>query len=260
MSEKINQLLNTIVPGDIVIQSWLSSQGISPQLARKYCESNWLVRLGVGAYYRAGKQPQWQQAVHCLQYQQNENIHVAGLSSLALQGKAHYIQMGENSIWLNIRTNSVLPKWFMSFPTMWEAETLVNWHILRTSKLSVVKDADLTDLKVDGVQLKVSSVELAVYELLEEVPTHISFTHAAQIFQGLVNLSPRKVQSLLERSNAVQTNRIFLFLGNYFKHQWMKKIDVSKINLGSGKRHVVSNGKLDKQYFITVPEEFISSE
>ena len=260
MSEKINQLLNTIVPGDIVVQSWLSSQGISPQLARKYCESKWLIRLGVGAYYRTGKKPQWQQAVHCLQYKKNEHIHVAGLSSLALQGKTHYIQMRENSIWLNIRTNSVLPKWFMNFPKMWGAETLADWYILRTSKLSTLKDADLIDLKVDGIQLKISSVELAAYELLGEVPKHISFTHAAQIFQGLVNLSPRKVQSLLERSNAVQTNRIFLFLGNYYKHQWMKKIDVSKINLGSGKRHVVSSGKLDKQYSITVPEEFISSE
>ena len=103
-------------------------------------------------------------------------------------------------------------------------------------------------------------MELAVYELLEEVPIQITFTHAAQIFQGLVNLSPRRVQSLLERSNAVQTNRIFLFLGNYYKHQWIRKIDVSKINLGSGKRHIVSNGKLDKQYLITVPEEFISSD
>ena len=150
MSEKINQLLNTIVPGDIVIQSWLSRQGISPQLAGKYCESKWLVRLGVGAYFRAGKQPSWKQAVQCLQYQQNENIHIAGLSSLALQGKAHYIQMGENSIWLNIRTNSVLPKWFMDFPKMELAEALTNWHILRTTKLSAVKDEDLIDLKAMG--------------------------------------------------------------------------------------------------------------
>jgi hypothetical protein len=168
--------------------------------------------------------------------------------------------MGEDSIWLNVRTSSLLPKWFMNFPKMGLAEALDNWHILRTAKLSAVKNEDLIDLKVDGVQLQVSTVELAAYELLEEVSAHISFTHAAQIFQGLVNLSPRKVQSLLERSNAVQTNRIFLFLGNYYKHQWIKKIDVSKINLGSGKRHVVSNGKLAKQYSITVPEEFISSD
>lgn len=260
MSEKINLLLNTIAPGDIVIQSWLSSHGISPQLARKYNESNWLVKLGVGAYYRVGKLPNWQQAIHCLQYQKNENIHVAGLTSLSLQGKAHYLPFRDETIWLNTRTNSVLPKWFLDFPNMDLSESLSNWHIIKTSKLDDVKNEELTVIKVDGVELKASSVELAVYELLEEVPRHISFTHAAQIFQGLANLSPRKVQRLLERSNAIQTNRLFLFFGHYYMHQWMKKINITKINLGSGKRNIVSKGKLDKQYSITVPEEYINSD
>ncbi|MBI2786238.1 MAG: type IV toxin-antitoxin system AbiEi family antitoxin domain-containing protein, partial [Legionella longbeachae] len=34
----------------------------------------------------------------------------------------------------------------------------------------------------------------------------------------------------------------------------------SLINLGAGKRQIVHDGKLEKQYQITVPEQFISSE
>lgn len=260
MSEKINHLLNTIAFGDIVIQSWLSRHEISPQLARKYCESKWLIKLGVGAYYRAGKQPKWQHAIHCLQYKKNENIHVAGLTSLSLQGKAHYLPFGEETIWLNVRTNSVLPKWFIDFPDIDFSEHISSWNIIKTSKLESVREDDLTVLRVDGIELKASTAELAAYELLEEVPKQISFEHAAQIFQGLVNLSPRKIQSLLERSNAVKTNRLFLFLAHYYNHSWVKRINDSRIYLGSGKRHVVANGKLDKQYSITVPEEFISSD
>ncbi|WP_420798251.1 AbiEi antitoxin N-terminal domain-containing protein [Legionella tucsonensis] len=32
----------------------LSSHGITPQFAKKYCQSQWLVKLEVGVYYRAG--------------------------------------------------------------------------------------------------------------------------------------------------------------------------------------------------------------
>jgi Transcriptional regulator, AbiEi antitoxin, Type IV TA system/Transcriptional regulator, AbiEi antitoxin N-terminal domain len=259
MSEKINRLLNTIASGEIVIQSWLSHHEITPQLAHKYCKSNWLIKLGVGTYYRSGKQPKWQNAIHCLQYQKNENIHIAGITSLALQGKSHYLQLGKETIWLNARMYSLLPKWFIDFPDTNFPENS-SWHIIKTSKLGSISEEDLTVLRVDGVELKASAIELATYELLKEVPKQILFEHAAQIFQGLVNLSPRKVQRLLEESNAIQTNRLFLFLGNYYEHPWMKKIDVSKINLGSGKRHVVAHGKLDKQYSITVPEEFIRSD
>jgi len=82
----------------------------------------------------------------------------------------------------------------------------------------------------------------------------ISFEHAAELFQGLVNLSPRKVQSLLERSSSVQTNRVFLFLSHYYGHQWVKRIDETKVGLGSGKRQVVEQGRFDERYKITVPK------
>jgi len=36
---------------------------------------------------------------------------------------------------------------------------------------------------------------------------------------------------------------------------WYGKINVSEIDLGSGKRTIVKNGKLNKKFKITVPEE-----
>ncbi|MCV6070220.1 type IV toxin-antitoxin system AbiEi family antitoxin domain-containing protein, partial [Escherichia coli] len=70
----------------------------------------------------------------------------------------------------------------------------------------------------------------------------------------LVNLSPRKVQDILERSSSVQANRIFLFLGRYYDHQWVNRIDETRIKLGAGKRQVVEKGRFDERYQITVPE------
>ncbi|MFG0148262.1 type IV toxin-antitoxin system AbiEi family antitoxin domain-containing protein, partial [Legionella pneumophila] len=256
-----NWLLNNIASGEILLQSWLSSHGITPQLARKYCQSQWLVKLGVGVYYRAGRKPRWQNAVYCLQNQSRYMIHLAGLTSLAQQGKSHYLQFAPDSIWINVQAKTILPKWFKNFPELVISDELIpNWEIIKTSKLNAQDENDLTTIEVDGIKLKASNQELAAFEVLEAVPSTLSFEHAAELFQGLVNLSPRKVEHILKRSGSIQTNRLFLFLGHFYKHPWAERVNESLINLGAGKRQIVPDGKLEKQYQITVPEQFISSD
>jgi hypothetical protein len=46
------------------------------------------------------------------------------------------------------------------------------------------------------------------------------------------------VQSILNRSKAIKTNRLFLFLANYYEHPWISRIDETQIKLGAGKRQV----------------------
>ena len=261
MSSKINWLLNNVASGEIVVQSWLSSHGVTPQLTRKYCQSQWLVKLSAGVYYRSGRKPEWQNAVYCLKNQSHLMIHLAGLTSLELQGKSHYLQLETESIWLNVQGKTILPKWFKTFRELVVSEKPApHWQIIKTSKLNAIDDNELTIVDIEGVQLKASSQELAAYEVLEAVPSILSFEHAAELFQGLVNLSPRKVESLLRRSDSIQTNRLFLFLGHFYKHPWVKRLNESVINLGAGKRQIVIDGKLEKKYQITVPEQFISSD
>ncbi|HAT4697481.1 type IV toxin-antitoxin system AbiEi family antitoxin [Legionella pneumophila serogroup 1] len=261
MSSKINWLLNNIASGEILLQSWLSSHGITPQLARKYCQSQWLVKLGVGVYYRAGRKPEWQNAVYCLQNQSRSMIHLAGLTSLTQQGKAHYLQLTTQSIWINVQAKTILPKWFKTFPELAIfSNPAPHWEIIKTSKLNTLDDSDLITIEVEGVKLKASNLELAAFEVLEAVPSTLSFEHAAELFQGLVNLSPRRIEAILKRSGSIQTNRLFLFFGHFYKHPWVERLNESSINLGAGKRQIVQDGKLEKQYQITVPEQFIGSE
>jgi hypothetical protein len=261
MSSKINWLLNNINSGEILMQSWLSSHGITPQLTRKYCQSQWLIKLGAGVYYRSGRKPEWQNAVYCLQNQTQSMIHLAGLSSLAQQGKSHYLQLETESIWLNVQGKTILPKWFKTFPELVASDMRApHWQIIKTSKLNTIDDNDLITVDIDGIKLKASNQELAAFEVLEAVPSILSFEHAAELFQGLVNLSPRKVETILNKSGSIQTNRLFLFLGHFYKHPWVKRLNESVINLGAGKRQIVLNGKLEKQYQITVPEHYISND
>ena len=276
MSAKLNWLTQNILPGSLVLQSWLTAHDFSPQLAQKYVKNGSLSKLRSGLYARPGKAPSWHDAVSCLLEQLDFPLHLAGLTSLAYQGKAHYLQLNETAIWLEIPPKKKLPEWFKAFPnylkdhglelasekgsTTQLTQQTINpeWLVITSNKLSSQKPSDLIEVEVNGVKLRASSTELAAFELLGAVPAKISFEHAAEVFQGLTNLSPRKVQSLLERSGTIKTNRLYLFLANYYKHPWLSRIDESKIKLGSGKRQIAIEGRLDKHYQITIPEAYSS--
>ncbi len=251
MSSKINWLIEQTRQGSIVSQAWMTEHNISHSLAQRYVSSGWLKKLGTGVYFRpfplSNALPNWDSALHALVNQLKLPVHLAGLSSLKYHGLSHYLQLEENQIWLGVANKRVLPKWFLEF-------TQQELKFCNNSKLTELLDKDFVTLTVNGWELTVSSPELAAYEVVDSIGKQFSFEHAAELFQGLTNLSPRKVQSLLERSHAVQTNRIFLYLSHYHMHQWVKRLDESKIKLGSGKRQVIQNGKLDETYLITVPE------
>lgn len=274
MSAKLNWLTQNISPGSLVLQSWLTQHDFSPQLAQKYVKNGSLHKLRSGVYARPGKTPKWCNALHCLIEQLNFPVHLAGLSSLTHQGKAHYLQLNETFVWLEIPQRKVLPLWFREFPehllnveaTLVKSKTAhnknldqekyPNWLLVSSNKLKKNEPSDLIDIDVNGISLTASSPELAAFELLGAVPTTISFEHAAEVFQGLTNLSPRKVQSILARSNTIKTNRLYLFLAHYYQHPWISRIDETLVNLGSGKRQIVAAGKLNQQYQITIPESF----
>ncbi|WP_194208208.1 type IV toxin-antitoxin system AbiEi family antitoxin [Superficieibacter sp. 1612_C1] len=251
MSSKLNWLLQNTTPGALVLQSWLTKHGISPSLANKYRHSDWLQKLRAGVYVRSGREPQWNDAVLCLQNQLGISVHLAGLTSLTWQGRSHYLHLTRQIIWLCVKDKTSLPKWFKEFPN-------VEWHVVSNQKLNMHDEKYLTEIEIKGQRLKASVSELAAYEIANAVPGSLSFEHAAELFQGLVNLSPRKVEVLLQASRAVQTNRLYLFLAEHYGHAWVKRIDKTNIDLGAGKRQIVSGGKLDQKYQITVPESFVS--
>jgi hypothetical protein len=251
MSSKINWLVNQTSPGSLVLQQWLTENDIRYSLAQKYTQSGWLKKLATGVYYRPGAnddiKPQWPDALQALHTQLHLPVHLAGLSSLTHQGLSHYLALNQEQVWVGVKSKQVLPKWFREFPQQ-------EWLYCGAHKLQLLPKKDFKIVTVKGRELQVSSPELAAYEVVNEIGKLISFEHAAELFQGLVNLSPRKVQSLLDRSHAVQTNRVFLFLSHYHGHQWAQRLDESSINLGSGKRQVAENGRYDERYQITVPE------
>ena len=251
MSSKINWLVTHTSLGTIVLQPWLTKNGVSYSLAQKYAENGWLKKLCSGVYYRPDAQgvikPSWVDAIHALDVQLHFPIHLAGLSSLTHQGMSHYLQLHKARVWIGVKHKPSLPKWFREFPYQ-------DWLYCRNHKLQFMPEDDVKTVPIQGKALTVSCPELAAYEVVDGIGKQIAFEHVSELFQGFVNLSPRKVQSILERSHAIQTNRIFLFLSHYHNHPWVKRLDETRIKLGSGKRQVVEHGYFDKRYQITVPK------
>ncbi|MBM7485183.1 hypothetical protein ACVWWI_001492 [Bradyrhizobium sp. USDA 3686] len=103
--------------------------------------------------------------------------------------------------------------------------------------------------------LTVSSPERALLELLDELPNSESFHQVDMLVEGLRNLSPRKLQKLLDDCRSVKVKRLFFWFADRHNHSWLKQIDRDTVDLGKGKRMLVKGGMLDPKYLITVPED-----
>jgi hypothetical protein len=103
--------------------------------------------------------------------------------------------------------------------------------------------------------IRYSTKERAILELLDELPERESFHQVDALMEGLSDLSPRRLQTLLEACTSVKVKRLFLFFADRHRHAWRSRLDVSRIDLGSGKRVLVKGGKLDPNYYITVPSD-----
>lgn len=90
MKNYLNWLMQNTLPGQVLLQSWLTRNGIDRKLSYVYVQNGWLRRIAHGVYCRTGREPDWVDAVYCLQTQWEKPVRVAGLTSLALQGYSHY--------------------------------------------------------------------------------------------------------------------------------------------------------------------------
>lgn len=246
--------LQKLVPfGLLVTRKWLQSRGLKRHRIDNLVKSGQVKALVSGVYARSETDLQWQGVVSSLQ-RMGFDLVVGGLSSLELQGLAHFLPFGGRKI--HVYGFDHLPSWAnrlgLSQTFAWHGNARL-WDATGQVDLGSAYTKELPW----GTQfaMKVSVLERAICELLVEVPTRISFEHADQLMQGLSHLSPRRLQEVLERFKHVKAKRLLCWLAERQGHRWFTKLDLSQIDLGSGKRVVAERGRLDKTYEITVPEE-----
>lgn len=249
---KLKNLLLSWVDSSVATSKWLLSQGITPQLAKKYLEHGWLTAIGHGAYKKLNDAVSWQGGLHSLQAQLNLPVHLGGLSALSFHGVSHYVRLGKEPLFLFTPTEAHLPKWFCTHD--WGRSV----NIVKTNFLP--KEIGIKTYRDDNFELKYASVERAILELLYLAPKKIDLVECHQIMIGLQTLRPDLVQTLLEECHSVKVKRLFLYMADAARLPVMKHLNLEKIDLGKGERSIVSHGKYDSKYRLMLPNELINYE
>ena len=247
LDTKLKKLLTTWPQGTVLLSSELNKRGIGYDLQNHYRKSGWIQSIGQGAVIKTGDTVTWQGAVHALQEQGLLPIHVGAKTALDMNGLSHFLTLAKEKIQIFGQQNTKLPKWLVNYK--WEGEI----EFFRNSLFRTNKAIGLQDFSLKTFSIKISPPERAFLELLHLVPNKESFGEASLISEGLSTLRPSLVQELLEICASIKVKRLFLYLMEKQNHQWLKKIDTTKINLGKGDRQIIKGGRLDKKYRITVP-------
>jgi hypothetical protein len=246
---KINQLLRRWPTGTAATSSWLEKQGAYQQLVHEYVRSSWLESLGKGAFKRSGEKIEWQGALYAIQRHSELPIHVAAKTALALQGINHFLSLGSGyPVYLFGPPNTKLPLWF----------TKNNWGIrpeyVRTLFLGRQEMLGTEEVEQGAFKIRVSSRERAILEICYLIPQQQGYEEAKLLMESLQTLRPKLVQTLLEQCESVKAKRLFLHLAEACNHPWLKRIDLSQIDLGKGKRSIAQGGIYDSKYQLIVPK------
>lgn len=246
--------LDQILPdGQVVNRAWLQDRGYDRSRVDFYLLSHKLDRVGHGAYRRPGPPLKWEHYVYSLQ-ELGIDLHVGGRSALDLLGYAHYLAIGGTKK-IELYSTHPLPTWVKSIKEFaFEHHKILCFDSLDDSAFTT---------KAFGHwdwQLNISSMELALIELLCDVHDEADFSAADKYFESATSLRPKLINALLNKCTQVKAKRLFMWFAKRHNHAWFQDIDINNLDLGSGKRVIVKGGALDKEYQITVPREMSGNE
>ena len=244
---KINQLIKNWHKGTVKTVTELQKLGYSPQLLKIYSNSKWIELYGRGVYKLSGDDVSWQGLLYGMQKKNKTTLHAGARTALTLKGFAQYVKMGNEDVYLFGYKKENSSTWLSR-----------NKDIIlkKTGVFNYQYQKYFTNYSHNQFEIIISTPELAIMEMLYLVPKEQSFEEAYQIMEGLTTLRPKLVQRLLEECKSVKVRRLFLFMAESSNHDWVKELNVEKIDQGSGKRVIIKNGVLDKKFKITVPKRY----
>ncbi len=244
--QKINRLLNSQPSGVVYLSSWLTDNGFSTQLINRYKKSNWLYSIGSGAWMRVGKKPTCEGALYALQQQAQSSIHIGGKTALSLLGKAHYLELSTQQIILFGGSKEKLPSWFLKYD--WGLK--VNYY----GSSFLPATVGLQTLEHNAFNLQISNPIRALLECLYLTPKKQELIECYEIMEGLNNLIPNQIQTILEQCTSIKVKRLFLYMAEKTNHEWFNYLDLEKIDIGKGKRSLAKEGVYITKYRITIPK------
>ncbi len=244
---KINLLLSSQPLGVVLTSKWLVEQGYSLDLQKTYRKSHWYLSIGTGAMVRTDDKVDYLGGLYALQSQLGFTVHPAGKTALSLLGKSHFLELSPSRVTLFANEKEKLPLWFKQY----------DWGLTidyRTSAF-LPPNLGLTEIKHKTFTIKLSSPARAIMECLFMGSETQALLEVYDIMEGLNNLRPDLVQSLLELCGSIKVKRLFLYLAEKADHKWFNYLRLDNIDMGKGNRSTVKKGVYIPKYQITVPKE-----
>ena len=244
---RLNSLLSNWPDGAIYTALWLNLQGIPPSYTKKYCDSNWIVSVGRGAFARKGDSVDWKGGLWAIQEQLSLDIHVAAKTALLILGYGHYLPLQGETVTLFGRTNLKLPSWFKEY------NKNIKLQYFTTNLFGQVPHIGLIKRDYGSFSIKISGGERAIMEVLYLIPHVQSFEESCLLMEGLTTLRPALVQQLLENCTSVKVKRLFMSMAEYLDLPVAQNLNLDLVDFGAGKRQIVKGGKFNSKYQITIP-------
>ena len=223
---------------------WLTSQGYSFSLIQKYVSSGWLERKAHGIVMHSNDTVDWTGVVWGLQ--KIESVLVGGKTALSLLGKGHYLAQGQIEVYLFMKTGDTAPKW--------SKEISNEFGLTFIFSNLFAHDVCVQNFDFGDYSLAISNPARAMCEYLYLMEKYHTAEEAYYLMENLNSLSPRIVQSALESCNSIKVKRLFLCLAKHLQPNWYVNLDLSRINLGKGKRHLNMDVVFDSEYEIAYPK------
>jgi len=258
---KLNRLLAGLGDTRLVSSRWLRAHGYSNSLVARYVGSGWLVSPARGVYLRRGGRLQWEGVVRSLQVGEGMPLHVGGRFALGLQGHEHYLRLGDAGT-ITLYGSVRLPGWVgkLSMEQHFEYLGKGAFDLPAVPFTDEVPEKVLSDLGLawhragPGTDALVCSVpERAMLELCDGVSDAAGVYEADALMQAMTTLRPQRIGLLLRRCRSIKAKRLFLALADRHRHAWLTHVPLEDVDLGRGKRALVSGGRLHPTYLITLP-------
>jgi hypothetical protein len=246
-----------VADGCLTNAAHLMAQGVTRSRLSNWIRSGELVAETRGVYRRSGSPLKWQAVAYSLS-QMGCQLMTGGLTALDTHGLSHYLHMGKSPV-IHFYGPDKPPMWLRHIVTAEKAVFQFHYPLIPENDLPSEAITSMPWGTWDW-QLRLSSPELALLEVLNDVPKEVSFDHADKLFQGMVNIRPQLMEELLQKCKNIKVKRLFFWFAGRHNHAWFQDLDSSRFDLGKGKRMLAKGGKFDKKYLITVPEEFHGSK
>ncbi len=240
--------------GLLVDRKWLTRHNINRPAVDYYVRSGALTAVSRGIYRKPGPPLKWQNIVYSLN-QLGYSAHVGQMSALQFHGYQHYLNLSGGEL-INLYSYKKLPGWISDVYHSGEFYQVVRNPFPEGCSVGI----EDTVFGTWDWLIPYSTAERGFVELLSTVKSASDIRHVDTLFEGAASLRPLVVQKLLENCLQVKAKRLFFWLAKKHNHTWYNSLDQGRINLGSGKRQIVKNGILNKDFLITVPVEMKSEQ